>query len=154
MRRKGFTIIELLIVVAIIAVLATLVITNVAGARQRANDSKVVADMSSAIRIAVLCMNEDGNVNAYVAGNNICSLTNVTGRWPKTDIGRSSGTIGTGAGATNNWQAPSVTITGNTITATVNGYTGTAAANNVRVNCNNSGCQKEVFSGTAWAVSN
>ncbi len=43
--KKGFTIIELLIVIAIIAILATMVIINVSGARARANYTKVLADM-------------------------------------------------------------------------------------------------------------
>lgn len=46
-RRLGFTIIELMVVISIIGILSTLVTINVAGAKQRANYTKVLTDMDS-----------------------------------------------------------------------------------------------------------
>jgi len=43
----GFTLIELLIVISILGILATFVITNVTGARLRAQDSKKKAELNS-----------------------------------------------------------------------------------------------------------
>src|SRR3989338_9309075 len=46
MKRKGFTLIEILIVVAIIAILVTLVVPNFLGIRIRARDAKRKSDLS------------------------------------------------------------------------------------------------------------
>ncbi|MDD3488159.1 MAG: type II secretion system protein [Candidatus Pacebacteria bacterium] len=43
--KKGFTLIEMLIVITIIAVLASLILVGMGGARQKSRDSKRVADL-------------------------------------------------------------------------------------------------------------
>jgi len=67
--KKAFTLIELLVVIAIIGILATVVIINVASARGRANNAKVVNDMSVATRIAVQCNSEQWNVQIINANS-------------------------------------------------------------------------------------
>ena len=44
---KGFTLIEMLTIIAIIGILATMVVVNVSGARIRARDTKRLADVKS-----------------------------------------------------------------------------------------------------------
>lgn len=49
--KKGFTLVELLVVVAIIGILATIVIMNVIGAKAKARDSKRISDINEMGRL-------------------------------------------------------------------------------------------------------
>ena len=88
MKLKGFTLIELLIVIAVIAILATILITNVAGARQKANDTKTLADLSAVQKAIAQCVATDGAPNIPLtatgyAGAMVCpGSTQVILPWP------------------------------------------------------------------------
>lgn len=55
---KGFTLIELLVVIAIIGILATIVIINVAGARNKANDARVQSDLRAIMNALELTISD------------------------------------------------------------------------------------------------
>ena len=60
--QKGFTIIELVVVIAIIAILAAIVLVNVAGYINKGKDASIKADMHTLITNAI------GNTNGAWAG--------------------------------------------------------------------------------------
>jgi len=82
--KRAFTLIELLVVIAIIGILATVVIVNVASANGRANNSKVVSNLSAATRVAVQCNSEQYRVDRPRPNpdNIICEEGGPTGNWP------------------------------------------------------------------------
>ncbi len=61
MEKRGFTLIELLMVIAIIGILASIVMVNLASARQKSRDAKRVAD----IKNIQLALEEYYNDNLY-----------------------------------------------------------------------------------------
>ncbi len=77
-RSKGFTIIELLIVIVVIAILATLVIVTFTGIQQKARDSQRQTDVNAL----------DSHVEAYFASNgNYPTLANLQdATWVKNNL--------------------------------------------------------------------
>ena len=73
-RSKGFTIVELLIVIVVIAILATLVIVTFTGIQQKARDSQRQTDINAV----------DSHLEAYYAQNGkyptLADLNNITFR--------------------------------------------------------------------------
>ncbi len=116
-KKKGFTLIEMMVVIVIIGILAAMIIVNVAGGRRKALASKAKTDITEidkAIQIAVsegcrsIKVSTDGDIGCSVPS----TLTRTYARAPKSASGMTY-TIVVGAGtATNASAAAAWTLTG------------------------------------------
>jgi prepilin-type N-terminal cleavage/methylation domain-containing protein len=75
--KKGFTLIEMLVVVTMIGILATIVILNVASARGKANNANTLATMNTIQKVAAQCLYADFYLRPSSSGvlNNTVGLT-------------------------------------------------------------------------------
>ncbi len=121
-RKSGFTLVEIMIVVAIIALLASIAIPNLMKARQSANDSAAKAELQT-LQTALENYAVDMNGN-YAAADNTNSLAHlVTAGYLRVDTcaaGVPANAIKSGHRFTCD-----VDITGYTITAVKEGNSGT-----------------------------
>jgi prepilin-type N-terminal cleavage/methylation domain-containing protein len=67
--KKGFTIIELLVVVAIIAVLTGIVLVNVAPYLNKGKDAAIKANLSTLLTNGAIFLDSNGNYNNFCANN-------------------------------------------------------------------------------------
>ena len=101
-KSKGFTIIELIVVVAIIAVLAAIVLVNVTGYINTAKDAAIKANLSSLMVNATQIFANNGSYNntTYVCGSSASIWNSVN-----TAINAAGGTNIGCINSANNWCA-------------------------------------------------
>lgn len=82
--RRGFTIMEILIVVAIIMILVTILLVSMSGSRKKAMDNSAFTSFKSAAAPVYMCLTSSLDLNpSPSAGNNICNDTAATDAvWP------------------------------------------------------------------------
>lgn len=135
--KKAFTLIELLIVIAIIGILSTVVVTYAVPARYKANDTKALSLVSNAQKIASICTTAGYSLSATITeGSSICSVsTAANGVWPTISNIKSSN-----GGSMWAWTSVASSTDDFTMIATA-GSGGSAP----KITCTFSGCSKLGF---------
>jgi prepilin-type N-terminal cleavage/methylation domain-containing protein len=124
---KGFTLVEILLVIAIIGILASVLFMNMGGQRARARGHAALESMGSALPYVSECYLQNGTVQSPSSGGPVCSLpTGMT--YPVIGSGSTSGCSYISGGGAGNADIV-VTCAAGTITCD---YTGT-------VNCTKTG---------------
>jgi len=82
MKKKGFTLIELLIVIAIIGILAGVVMVSLNVAKQKARRASALATGKSIVDELTVCINDEGDVNAFDTTKLICQASGHDQLWP------------------------------------------------------------------------
>ncbi len=85
MNKKGFTLVELMVVVAVIAILATALLVGLGGARKRARDARRVSDMKQVQNVLELYYAKVGtypNVSTWEELANSLQTENITSQLP------------------------------------------------------------------------
>jgi prepilin-type N-terminal cleavage/methylation domain-containing protein len=83
--KQGFTMIEILLVIAIIAILASAILVGISGQREKARTSKVLMELSATLQPMMMCWSDGETVvipSAVAGGGNICSGDSSYGTWP------------------------------------------------------------------------
>ena len=84
--RAGFTLIELMVVVAIIGILASVVLVSTQGATKKSKKASALTTASSVLPELVTCMDDNGGVtppnNNSNGGGTICSAAGHSSAWP------------------------------------------------------------------------
>lgn len=81
-RKKGFTLIEILVIVVIIAILATVILTMLGQAKKNARINSAKSSLKSSLSAIVMCNDSGSIVSSPVAGNPVCA-SSPNSLWPE-----------------------------------------------------------------------
>ncbi|MEA2007127.1 MAG: type II secretion system protein [Patescibacteria group bacterium] len=83
--KEGFTLMELLLTMAIIAILAGAILISLSSQRQKANQAKLLSEFSGVLQPMLMCRSDGESINApngSAGGGNICQGEPNYGTWP------------------------------------------------------------------------
>ena len=101
-KETGFTLVELLLAMAVISILAGAILVSISSQRQRAHQSKMLSELSGTIQPMLMCRTDNNSIvrpTGGAGGGNICSTGAEYGTWPSTS-GNNFGNYGSADG---NW---------------------------------------------------
>ncbi|MDZ7612231.1 MAG: type II secretion system protein [Candidatus Moranbacteria bacterium] len=83
---RGFTLIEMVIAVAILAIVSGAILVSISGQRDKAQATQMLTEMSGTFQPIMMCLSDDGSVTnpETEEGNDICNEGTGYGQWPET----------------------------------------------------------------------
>ena len=102
--QKGFTLVELLIVIAIIGILASIVLVSLNSSRQKSREVKVISEANSLMKLIQTQSIESYNFTPWVTGWNNCNFSSAPAGDVKTQAQALCNSITNIGGATGKWK--------------------------------------------------
>ena len=99
--KSGFTLVELLLAMAVISILAGAILVSLSSQRRKAHESKLLAEFSGAIQPMLMCRTDGGTINSPnggAGGGDICGSTANLNAATAAQYGDWPSTSGTGFG--------------------------------------------------------
>ena len=138
---SGFTLVELMTVMAIIAILATSIIVSLSAHKKRAAGAKALAEMSAVIQDVYLCISDDGAVVSpdIDGGEAICNigggLDSNYGSWPSLSGALVGYSYDSGSNFLNNPWRYSITNSADSVSVCCNSTSGRCQKFEPKQNC-------------------
>lgn len=85
-RGEGFTLIEIMLAIGVLAILSGAVLVSVSGQRDKARVNRMFSEMSAVVPLIYMCAADEGELSGETGvingGTNICNLGSAYGQWP------------------------------------------------------------------------
>jgi prepilin-type N-terminal cleavage/methylation domain-containing protein len=81
--KKGFTLIEMVIAVAVLAIVSAAILVSISGQKEKAEATEMLTEMSATIQPIMMCLSDGGSVNSFNGGADICDMSSNYGQWPQ-----------------------------------------------------------------------
>ena len=102
-QNKGFTLVEMLLAIAILVVLSSAILVSISSQKEKAERTRTLSEMSATIQPIYMCLADGGSVTTPSNGGNICSGESAYGQWPTLMTGFSAYSF-TGSFPSNTWR--------------------------------------------------
>jgi prepilin-type N-terminal cleavage/methylation domain-containing protein len=83
--KGGFTLIEMIIAIAVLAIVSGAILVSISGQKEKAEATEALTEASAMVQPIMMCLSDGGSVSSPSSGGDICDLDPDYGQWP--DLG-------------------------------------------------------------------